>query len=109
MATLNVVQDVISGVAETFVAASAGGDALPNNGKTWLHFKCTGGTPVTVTVTAQTACNQGTLHNAVGTVPATTGDIVMGPFDTYRFNNQNGQALITYSGVTGLTVAATTN
>jgi hypothetical protein len=105
MAALTVQKAVLTGVAPTFVAAAGGGDTFVNDGETYLEVKNAGGSGITVTVSAQSACNQGTLHDSVTTVPATTGDRVIGPFNTTRFNNSAGSCSITYSGVTSVTVA----
>lgn len=104
MAALTVQTLTLTGVAPTYNAAAAGGDTFVNNGKTFLHVKNTGAS-TTVTVDSVTACNQGSDHDSVTTVPATTGDRMIGPFEMSRFNSGTGTAAITYSQVTGITVA----
>jgi hypothetical protein len=107
MATLTAQKIVLAGLNPTFGAAAGGGDEFVNTGKQYLHYKNTGGSPITVTIANQTPCNYGgtTTHNVAVVVPATTGDLRIGPLDPLRFNDVNGKVQITYSGVTGLTVA----
>jgi hypothetical protein len=52
------------------------------------------------------ACEQGSDHNVAVTIPATTGEKIVGPFSQERFNDGSGQVGFTYDGVTSLTVAA---
>jgi hypothetical protein len=106
MATLTVTASSLTGTAPTFASAAGGGDVFANDGRTYLEVKNAGGSPITVTVVAQSSCNQGTLHDSVTSVPATTGDRVIGPFDMTRYNNSSGQCSVTYSGVTSVTVGA---
>jgi hypothetical protein len=108
MATLTVQKTVLAGFNPTFGSAAGGGDEFINTGKQYLQYKNTGGSPLTVTIVNQTPCNYGggtSVHNVAVVIPATTGDIRIGPLDPLRFNDVNGKVQITYSGVTGLTVA----
>lgn len=88
---------------------AGGGDTFVNDGVTLLRFTNTSGSPITVTVVASTdataKCSHGFAHDVAVTVPATTGDVVIGPFPTGRFNNPTtGAVSLTYSGVTNLKV-----
>ena len=111
MATLTVQDSSESGMTPTFNSAAGGGDQIANNGKVILYLKNTDGSPATVTVTAQqaTVSKPGfgslTKSNASVVVPATTGEVTLGPFPIDAFNNASGNALITYTSVTALTVA----
>lgn len=85
---------------------AGGGDTFVNDGVTMLRFTNTG-SQITVTVVASTdaasKCSHGFAHDVAVTVPATTGDVIIGPFPTGRFNNPTtGAVSLTYSGVTGL-------
>lgn len=102
MATLTVQQAAITGVTPTFVAVAAS-DVFANNGKTYIEVKNAGGSADTVTIDSLVACNQGTDHDGGGSVGATTGDKIFGPFDPTRFNNANGQVTITHSFTTSVT------
>lgn len=107
MATLNVVSVDVDGELLAPVAAAGGGDVFANDGRTVLYVKNTDAATKTVTVAAQRACSFGTLtgHDAVMTV-AQNEEKVIGPFNQTRFNNASQQCAVTYSGVTGVTVAA---
>lgn len=84
-------------VADTYV--------VRNDGKTILHFRKSGAGACTVTV--QTPAQVGGLDVAENTVtvPATTGDVVCGPFQASIFNDGSGDVKFTLSEITGLDVA----
>jgi len=77
-----------------------------NNGRTLLHFLKAGANACTVTV--QTPVKAGGLDVAERTfnVPASTGDVMAGPFTPSIYNDAAGDLRFTLSEVTGLTVAA---
>ena len=109
MAVLNIIKP---GHTETNMGAgdtpAAGGDTFPNDGNTMLRFTNTSGGSITVTVAANTSseskCSHGFSHDIAVTVPATTGDVILGPFPKKRFDNTSEQVALTYSGVTNLKV-----
>lgn len=105
MAVLTVQSSALTGTElAAYASAAAGGDSFANDGTIMLHVKNGGGAPINVTAVAKTACNQGTLHDAV--VSVTNGkEALIGPFPTSRFNDVNGKVSITYSAVTSVTVA----
>lgn len=90
--------------ALTMRTAAAAGDAFENDGQTMIRLVNTG-TEKTVTFNAVTNCSQGFDHNLAVVVPATTGDVWVGPFPTARFNNTDGRVDMTYSSETGVTFA----
>lgn len=102
MAVLTPVNPGLTGGAEAFVAAAAGGDTFPNDGHTMLHVKNGGGAPINVTVDSKIPCNFGSDHDVVVSVP-NAGERIIGPFDQSRFGTDVN---ITYSAVTTVTVAA---
>jgi hypothetical protein len=104
MATLAVQKMLLTGVAPTFGAVAAS-DVFPNDGKTYIEVKNANAGSDTVTVVAQSTCSQGVLHDSVTTVPATTGDRVIGPFEPTRFNNSSGQCTVTHSVTSSVTIA----
>jgi hypothetical protein len=105
MATLSVTSMSPSGTVEpALTAAAGGGDQFPNNGKTYLKVTNGGGVPITVTIVAQRACDQGTIHNIANSVANATTEL-MGPFSD-RYTDGNGFCQVTYSGVTSVTVGA---
>jgi hypothetical protein len=84
-------------------AAAVGPDTFVNDGRTFLHVKNTNAATRDVTIDSTKLCDQGFDHNQVVTIPATTGDVMIGPFPTARFGTT---VTVTYSAVTNLTVAA---
>jgi len=95
-----------TGAAITYQAANAGGDYIVNTtGRVILHVKNGGASAINVTVNSQKLCDQGYDHDLVVSVPA-GGDRMIGPLTTTRYNDADGRVQITYSGVTGVTVAA---
>lgn len=105
MAQLALQTPVQTGLAPSLVAAAAGGDAAQAGDTTFLIVKNASGGAITVTINSQVLCNQGTDHDLVVSVPATTGERWIGPLPPSRFADASGNAVITYSGVTSLTVA----
>lgn len=104
MATLTPKKTTLAGVDSVAVAAAGGGDQFANTGVEVLRVANGGGAPVNVTINSQTPCNQGSDHDLVVAVP-NGGERTIGPFDTSRFNDANGNVLVTYSAVTSLTVS----
>lgn len=106
MALLPNVTPSVAGTAAAYAAASGGGDTVSPSDRTHLHAKNGSGGALTVTVVAQTACNHGTLHDLVVSVPG-GAERLIGPISPTRFARpEDGLAEITYSGVTSLTIAA---
>ena len=107
MATLTVQKSgVTAGLAPTFSACAAGGDQFANpTGKVIAYLKNTNAATRTPTFDAPTKCNRDFTHDATGAVPATTGELIFGPFQIGFFNDANGNVQITYDAVTGLTIA----
>lgn len=99
-----------SGLLATYVSAAGGGDTvayLPTK-KQFLHVKNGGGSPITVTVTAQrTSISIGhevfTRANVAQSVTNATERFI--PL-TPEYVDASGLFQITYSGVTSVTVAA---
>lgn len=91
----------------TFTAAIADGHMATNDGLTYLRVKNTDGTSKTVTVlipktlAGVAAANGGRAH----TVPATTGDVTIGPFPPEYTQPSDGRVWWDYSATTGVTVA----
>lgn len=107
MATLTTQDVTRAGITPTYAAASAGGDSFTPGNDVWLHVKNTNAASRTVTVdTPRTVIADVDMGNPVVTVPATTGDKMMGPFPVSIFAQTNdGLADITYSADAGVTVA----
>lgn len=105
------IQNASEDGGQTFAAASGGGDAFANDGKTYLLVDNGDAGAHTVTITAQkTTTNKDgfgevSKANAGGSVAA--GECgLFGPFPKDAFNTSAGQCVVTYDGVTNVTVAA---
>jgi hypothetical protein len=106
LAALSTQQVAIGGIGPTYQAAAAGGDTFNPEGRTFLHIKNGGGSPITATLTAQGSGPGGNpVSNRVITVP-NAGERMVGPFDPAGFADVNNNCAITYSGVATVTVAA---
>lgn len=110
MAILTVTAITKAGInpATPMAAAAGGGDSFANTGNEFLKVANGGGGSINVTIAAQRACADfgvsSTAHDIVVAVPnGQTRDI--GPIDPKVFNDTNGRAQVTYSGVTSVTVA----
>jgi hypothetical protein len=93
----------IAGTAPTYAAASAGGDTVPAGERTWIHVKNAGGSPITVTVTTPGTVSGLAIADVSVSVPATTGERLIGPLPSNLFGDQ---VAVSYSGVTTVTIAA---
>jgi hypothetical protein len=110
MATLTTQVINRAGLGPTFAAATGGGDAMAVGSGMILHVKNTGGSPVTVTLvvpSSRTYEPNVAITSQTVSVPATTGDREIGPVTATSFADPvTGLCTITYSAVTGVTVAA---
>jgi len=110
MATITVQTITESGITPTFASATAEGDVMDNDGKTFLMIKNGSGGSITVTVTAQVTSFDvgafGPLTKSNATIAVGAGaEGMIGPFAPLAFNTNDSQISITYSGVTSVTVA----
>jgi hypothetical protein len=99
-----------AGVGPTYGAAAGGGDAMACGSGMFLHCKNASGAPITVTLvvpSSRTYEPNVAITSPAISVPATTGDRMIGPIDAQTFMDPTtGLCTITYSGVTSFTVAA---
>lgn len=111
MATLTPTAISRAGVVQTMASASVGGDALANNvGTQYLIYTNGSGSSITVTMAfASTATVDGqSATNRTVAIGAGVTKLI-GPFPPTDYNDPaTGNVLLTYSGVTSLTVAAFT-
>jgi hypothetical protein len=98
----------VSGVGPTYAAGDAvNHHQFSNDGNDFLHVKNTGGSPVVVTVkTNGYKCAGITVPDVTVTVPATSGDRMIGPFDPTVFNQSGGVVYADLASATGITLAA---
>jgi hypothetical protein len=104
MAILSVQIIPLIGLEPSYAAADVGGDEFVNSGRDFIHVKNGHTSEQTVTMNSQTACSFGFDHDAAVAIPASE-ERMIGPFPKNRFDDSNGKVLITYSGVTSLTIA----
>lgn len=96
-----------AGLAATYNSGLTTTDTylVRNDGKTFLHCKKSGAGICTVTVqTGQTVRGLAVADVTIA-VPATTGDRFIGPWPGDLYDDPNHDVLVTFSDVTGLTVA----
>jgi hypothetical protein len=105
MANLTVQKVSLTGLNLNFTNASTSGDEFVNSGHTVLYVKNGGSTEKTITVDSRVPCNFGYDHDVFVIVPA-QGERIIGPFLKEHFNDDYGKVHITYSTITGVTVAA---
>lgn len=105
---ISVQQVSLSGIAPSFSAGDqANGHQFANDGRTFLEVKNTGGSACTVTIRANGYKIGGvTIQDQTVSVPATTGDRMIGPFDQSIFNQSGGVVNVDLSTGTGITIAA---
>lgn len=111
MATLTKQQIVTTGLAPTFAACAGGGDKVAPGDTTFIEVKNASAGALTVTIddpnSASPSGAQAFNPDLSVSVPATTGDRMIGPLPAARFaNSADGLVAITYSGVTSLTIGA---
>jgi len=78
-----------------------------NTGREFIHFKKSGAGACTVTIKTPPTVAGLAVEELVVTVPATTGDVMVGPFPPETFNDMGDYLLsgFTLSEVTGLSCA----
>jgi hypothetical protein len=97
-----------AGITPTFDAANAsGGQMFANNGRRILRVKNGSGSAVTVTVNIPATLDGVAPANGGKqiTVPATTGDMVIGPFPSTTYNQADGKVYVDFSAATSVTLA----
>lgn len=105
MATITPQSVSSAGTAVTMTAATAGGDTIAN--ASGARFIVTNGSAsaITVTFNGVVACSQGYTHNVTVSVAAGATEQVLVP--TQCVNASNGNASVSYSAATSVTVGAT--
>jgi hypothetical protein len=108
MATLATQKISRDGIAETLVAAAAGGDACECGTSVWLKAANAGASPVSVTlnVPAGITYHGEAVQSRVVSVPAGQHRLI-GPVDGSIYRSPTtGFCSVTYSAVTSVTVGA---
>jgi hypothetical protein len=98
-----------TGLTPTYSLAAAS-TTVTCGDRSFLHVKNTNGSSMTVTVTATAQVDGQPVTDLVVTVPATTGDKMIGPITSKLFASvaDGVSASITYSSTTSVTVASLT-
>lgn len=99
-----------AGLSTAFAAAAAGGDTFLPNSNTFLEVKNASASPVTVTiVTPRNNAYGNPIADNTISVPATTGDKMIGPFPADEYADPTtGLASVTYTASTSVTVGVFT-
>ena len=105
MATLTVQEITRSAITPIYGAAAGGGDQFANDGRTYIHIKNGGASPITLTIATQMTVDGKAVADDAITV--TNGqERIVGPFPPGIYNDANNMVQLTYSGVTSVTVGA---
>lgn len=103
MATLTTQSITRAGVTPSYAAVTGGGDACEVGDDIYLHFKNTNAATYTVTLAIPSAAStypNVTYTNPAVTIPATTGDKLIGPISALFKDPTTGLCTITYTGTT---------
>lgn len=105
---LNVTQQIDdAGVAPAYQAGLTTTDTytFPNDGRVFLHVKKSGAGACTVTVVTPGTVRGKAIADATISIPASTGDKMIGPFAPDLYNDANGLVTVSFSDIAGLTAA----
>lgn len=108
MAVLTPLVPTIAGPLLGAVAAAGGGDSFSNTGRELFYIKNGGGGSINVTFDSPATCSFALAANAAHDTVVAVGpaeERLIGPFPAVRFNDGSGNVLVSYSGVTSVTVA----
>lgn len=99
---------VDEGITPAFTAANVDGHSIPGDGDHWLEIKNTNGAPVNVTILTGGTLMGEAVADKVVSIPATTGDKIIGPFPPALYNQADGLVYVDFASVTGVTAACFT-
>jgi hypothetical protein len=103
--TLTQQQLIVTGIAPSYTAASGDGHYFNNDGRVMIQIKNAGVQTVATFATPYSSGGNAVADMTV-TVPATTGDKMIGPFQPEIFNDVGGRVYITFSSTASVTLAA---
>ena len=95
----------LTGVYTAGIIAGTTDFVFKNSGRSMIHVKKSGAGSCTVTFKTPAQIQGLDLTDPTGTVPATTGDLIFGPFPPTLFNDGANDMRFNFSEVTGLTFA----
>jgi len=108
MATLSVQLLAKTGVVPSYSAVNSS-DKFANNGKTFLHVKNGGASPINVTINSQvTNAPEGTAASDVVVAVANGAEKMIGPLSQAGYNDTAGDVTVDYSATTSVTAGAFT-
>lgn len=76
-----------------------------NDGRVFIHFKKTGAGAATVTIVTPNTSQGLAIADQTVTVPATTGDVFVGPLAASLFNDASSDVSFSFSDTVGLSFA----
>lgn len=95
-----------AGITPTYNAATAtDGDAFTNDGHTFVQVLNASGAPITLTIQTPNTVDGLAITDRTVSVPATTGNKMIGPFPPAIYNQSNGQVYLDWSSATSVTFA----
>ena len=106
MATLSVQNIPAAGLSPTYSAASGGGDKLKPGRTTFLHVINGDVSAMVVTIATPGTVSGLAIADRAVTVGASDEQMIPVPAELYSDPADSGLASVTYSAVTGVTVAA---
>ncbi len=105
ISALTVQQIARAGITPSYSAGNAdGGHSVVNNGATFLHVK-NSGVESTMTVVTTASVDGLAVADLTVTIPANTGDKMVGPFSRGTFGDS---LTVTFTSVAGITLGAFT-
>lgn len=101
------VQSIVrTGLAPSYGAVHADLEhKFTNDGRTFLHVKNTNGAARTVTLVVSKTVDGQTVTNPTVTIPADTGDKIIGPFPKGYYNQSDGMVYFNVSAAAGVQFA----
>jgi hypothetical protein len=94
-----------SGVTPTYNVTDVGGDKFSPGPRVFVHAKNTNAAVRIVTFATAGKLAEFDVADMTATIPATTGDKILGPFPADIFAGTDGLVAMTYDAVTDLTIA----
>ena len=104
---ITVQQIARTGLASALAAADgANHNYFANDGQTFLYVKNASGSPITVTINTPGLVDGLAIADLTVSVPATTGERMIGPFPPGIYNQSDGSVYVDWSSATSVTMGA---
>ena len=99
------VQNIVrAGVSASYTAAIADNHKFTNNGRMFAHVKNGSGGAIVVTIQTPGTVDGLAIADRTVSIPATTGDVMIGPFPPGQYNQSDGMVYIDYASTTSMTI-----